>query len=123
MGWWIGLYVMAAFYVLAGINHFRAPDFYRPMMPPYIPFHDFCIYVSGGAEIVLGLGLLHPLTRAFAAWGIEAMLTVFLTVHVYMLQERAGKFASVPAWVLWARLPGQAFLMAWALVYTKFMAR
>lgn len=119
--WWTGLYAMAAFYVLAGLNHFRAPDFYRPMMPPYVPIPDFCIYASGVVEVVLGLGLLHPFTRSSAAWAIEAMLAVFLTVHLYMLQERAGKFAAVPGWVLWARLPGQGLLMAWALVYTNLM--
>ncbi|MGZ3737331.1 MAG: DoxX family protein, partial [Bdellovibrionota bacterium] len=89
-----------------------------PMMPPYFPFHDFCIYASGVAEIGLGLALLNPVTRAGAAWALEVMLVVFLTVHIYMLQERGGKFASIPEWVLWARLPAQGALMAWAYLYT-----
>lgn len=114
----IGLYAMAALYVAAGANHFRVPSFYLPMMPPYIPAHKFMVLVSGVAEIVLGLALIPELTRAPAAWLIIAMLIVFLTVHVYMWQERDGKFAKLPKIALLLRFPFQAVLIWWAWLYT-----
>jgi hypothetical protein len=40
------LYVMGAFYVLAGMNHFLRPDVYLPMMPPYLPWHPLLIFLS-----------------------------------------------------------------------------
>jgi uncharacterized membrane protein len=110
---------MTGLYVLAGLNHFRIPNFYRPMMPPWIPFQDPMIYVSGAIEVLLGLFLLWPTTRPLAAWGIIAMLLAFFSVHIYMFQERATVFQDVPTWLIAARLPFQFVLIYWAFVYTR----
>ena len=56
----ISLYIMAVLYILAGANHFVKPKFYLRIMPPYIPWHKAMIYISGAAEIFLGLLLLCP---------------------------------------------------------------
>jgi uncharacterized membrane protein len=109
---------MSLFYVVAGINHFRKPDFYKPLMPPYIPWHSFMIVASGVAEIGLGLFLLLQPTRPWAAWGIITMLIAFMPVHIYMYQERHTIFLNVPAWIIVARIPLQAVLIAWAYLYT-----
>ena len=50
----IGLYLMSAVYIGAGIMHFIKPQFYRPMMPPYIPWHNAMIALSGVAELIFG---------------------------------------------------------------------
>jgi uncharacterized membrane protein len=112
-------YLMGLLYVVAGFNHFRAPAFYLPGMPPWIPAHDWMIALSGVAEILLGSMIFYPLMRRFAAWGVILMLIVFLNVHVYMLMERNTVFADVPAWILVARLPVQGLLILWAWVYTR----
>ena len=112
-----GLALMALLYVLAGLNHFRSPGFYRPMMPPWIPAHDAMIFLSGIAEIVLGISLMFEATRSLAAIGIILLLIAVMPVHIYMLQERTKKFARLPAIVLWLRLPLQALLIAWAALY------
>src|SRR5262245_16646572 len=78
-------YVMAAFYIWAGINHFVRPEFYLNIMPPYIPLHTELVYLSGIIEIVLGVLVAIPRTAAMAAWGIILMLIAFLPVHVHML--------------------------------------
>ena len=52
------LFVMAAFYVIAGANHFAQPDVYMPMIPPYLPWHRALIALSGAAEIGLGIALV-----------------------------------------------------------------
>jgi len=84
------------------------------MMPKFLPAHLPLIYWSGVAEIVLGLGVLFISTRSFALWGIIAMLTVFLIVHVNMLfpKNRLG----MPLWALILRLHIQFALMYWAFV-------
>jgi uncharacterized membrane protein len=76
VGWGtrISLGLMALFYVLVGINHFRDPGFYLKMMPPYLPWHAQLVLLSGVAEIGLGLALLVPPLRIYAAWGIVALL-------------------------------------------------
>lgn len=110
----IALYLMAAIYILAGINHFRAPEFYLRMMPPYIPNHELMILLSGVAEVLLGVLLLFGRTRKLASLGIIAMLIVFFTVHIYMLQERHTVFADIPEAILWIRIPLQFVLIYWA---------
>ncbi|MES2690065.1 MAG: MauE/DoxX family redox-associated membrane protein [Bacteroidota bacterium] len=73
-------------YFLAGINHFINPQFYLKLIPPYIPFHEAMNVISGIAEIVLALLLLHQPARKFASVIIVLMLLVFITVHVYYIQ-------------------------------------
>ena len=45
---------MGIIYSILGVLHFTNTQFYRPLMPKFLPAHDFLIYLSGIAEIVLG---------------------------------------------------------------------
>ncbi|PIX10368.1 MAG: hypothetical protein COZ75_01975 [Flavobacteriaceae bacterium CG_4_8_14_3_um_filter_34_10] len=110
-------YVMAVLYILAGINHFRKPKLYERIMPPYIPARKSMVILSGIDEMVLGLMLLIPENQHIAAWGIIFMLTLFFTVHIYMLQEEKATM-KMPKWVLVLRIPLQLVLMFWAYQYT-----
>ncbi len=112
----VGLVTQAIFYVAAGINHFWHTAMYVAIMPPHYAHPVGLVQISGAAEVLGGVGLLVPRTRLFSAWGIVAMLLVYFDVHIYMVTH-AERFASVPAWVLYARLPLQVLLIAWAGVY------
>jgi uncharacterized membrane protein len=113
------LYLMAVLYILAGANHFRVPQVYRSIMPSYLPWPNTLIYLSGIAEIGLGLLLFFPRTQSLAAWGIVALLVAVFPANVYMYQARDTVFSSFPGWLLLARLPLQVLLMAWAYYYTR----
>ena len=112
------LYLMGSLYTILGVLHFTNTGFYRPLMPRFMPSHDLLIYLSGLAEIVLGIGVLIPQSRNLALWGIILMLLVFLIVHVNMLfpSNRLG----IPLWVLSLRIPLQFVLIYWAYIYIKF---
>ncbi|WP_299112515.1 hypothetical protein [uncultured Winogradskyella sp.] len=112
----IGLYIMAGIYVLAGIIHFIKPKMYMCIMPNYLPNHRALVYLSGIAEILLGIGLYFPVLKTVSIYEIITMLAVFLMVHFYMLSgEKAS--AGIPKWILLLRLPLQFFLMYWAFIY------
>ena len=111
------LYVMALFYIVAGLNHFRNPRMYLKIMPPYLSQPQLLNYLSGLAEIVLGLLLLWPASRSLAAWGLIALLVAVFPANLYMYQTRNTVFASMPAWGLLLRLPLQLLLIAWAAFY------
>ena len=119
------LVVMAAFYVFAGVMHFVNPEFYLQMMPPYLPWHLGLIWVSGVAEILLGVLVLIPATRTLAAWGIVALLVAVFPANLH-LALHGIVLQGLPAWMPeptttanWVRLPLQALLIWWAWLYTR----
>lgn len=68
------LYLMALFYIVAGVLHFTNPEFYLAIMPHYLPYHLELVYLSGVAEIICGLFLFSKKTRALGAWLTIALL-------------------------------------------------
>lgn len=107
------LYLMAFLYVAAGLNHFRDPGFYLRMMPPYLPWHEALVAVSGVIEVALGLLLLPARTRRLAGLGIIALLVAVFPANLHMALHPSD-FADIPRWGLYLRLPIQALLIAWA---------
>jgi len=112
----LGLYIMAGIYVFAGLMHFFKPKMYMRIMPKYLPYHKALVYLSGIAEILLGIGLCVPDLKAISIYGIIAMLAVFLLVHFYMLSSEKAA-AGIPRWILILRIPLQFGLMYWAWIY------
>jgi uncharacterized membrane protein len=112
------LVLMALFYIFAGYNHFARPEFYLRMMPPYIPYHDAMVFLSGVAELGLGVALLIPPLRVYAAWGVIALLIAIFPANVHMAVANVP-FGDAPSWAAWARLPFQALFIAWAWWHTR----
>ncbi len=112
------LYLLAVLFVAAGVYHFVNPGRYVRIMPPYLPWPHELVLVSGAFEVLGGVGLLIPRLRRAAAWGLIALLATVFPANVHMAVN-AGLFPEVPPAVLWARLPLQAVLIAWALWFTR----
>ena len=100
------------------MNHFWHRSFYLRIMPDHYSHPDALVRISGAAEILGGIGLLMPATRRAAAFGISALLVVFLDVHQFMLRH-PERFSQLPKWLLWARLPLPAVVIAWAWRYAR----
>jgi uncharacterized membrane protein len=71
---------------VAGINHFLNPQFYLPLIPEYIPWHEFINIFSGIAEILLAIGILFKNTRKISSLLIMLMLIAFIPSHWYFIQ-------------------------------------
>jgi uncharacterized membrane protein len=110
---------MSLGYVVAGSSHFLRPEMYLSMVPPILPFPLALIYISGAAETGLGLALLHPKLRSWAAWGIVALLIAVFPANIHMYQTNGAGYGDVPRWALLARLPLQGLLILWAYSHTK----
>lgn len=114
------LWLMGAFYVFAGVNHFLSPEFYLPMMPPYLPLHLELVYLSGVAEIVLGIAVLVPGLRGPAAWGIILLLIAVFPANLHIAIHNVplgGAAEGLGTWN-WVRLPFQVLFALWAWWYT-----
>ena len=112
------LYLMAVFYICAGVNHFWHPQDYIKIMPSYIPFHTELVYISGVFEILSGLLLIPSLTRRTGA-----RLTILLLIAVFPANIQMGlnyyNENNPDLWIAITRLPVQIFLIWWASVYAK----
>lgn len=117
----ISLILIILLYIGAGINHFWHPDFYYSIIPPYLPNPYLINIVAGISEITLGILLIFPGTRKFASYMIIAMLIVFISVHVYMIQKGGcmDERVCIPLWEAWLRIFLQPVLIFWAWWHTK----
>ena len=113
-------WLLTVFMVGAGTMHFVAPATYLAITPEALPAKLALVYISGVAEIAGGLGLIHPKTRRWAAWGLIALLVAVLPANINMaINELPLGTTEVPTWALWARLPLQLVLIAWAYLFTR----
>jgi uncharacterized membrane protein len=118
------LYVMGPAYVVAGVLHFLVPRIYVQIVPPVFPAPLALVYLSGLAEIAVGVGLLNSRTRQLAAWATVALLVAIFPANVYMatsgvVVEGLPGGGDPSALVRWGRLPLQGLLILVALWYTR----
>jgi uncharacterized membrane protein len=115
------LWVLAAFYCVAGFNHLMNPGFYVAIVPPGLPSPEWLNVLSGLAEIVLGVFVLEPRTRVLAAWGIIALLIAVFPANVWVATENFGSDGpgSGNQVLNWIRLPFQGLFIVWAWWYTR----
>ena len=106
----------APFFVFTGVLHFVKTRWYERIMPPYVPRHRELVYASGVAEILGGLGTLHPATRrAGSAWSIATLIAIFpANLHMALNAEQFKDHTPGGEAALWARLPVQLVFIAWA---------
>lgn len=107
-----GRRLLAAVFLLAGLNHFAQPRLYRAIMPDYLPAHDALVAASGYAEIALGLLALDGRARGVTRWGLTALLIAIFPANLHMALH-AARYPRIPAPLLWLRLPLQGLLIAW----------
>jgi uncharacterized membrane protein len=111
-------FFIALLFIGAGALHFINTDLYLKIMPPYIPWHLAMVYISGVAEIAGGVGLLVPILRKSAAWGLVALLIAVFPANVYMAVDHIQATTHpIPQALLWVRLPLQA-VMIWLVLYS-----
>lgn len=106
-------WLLAAFLVAAGVMHFVRPDFYIRIMPPYLPWHYELVLLSGVFEILLGGLLVVPRVTRLASWGVIALLGAVFPANLHMALN-PDLYPDFPLAVLYARLPLQGVLIAWA---------
>jgi len=103
------------FFVAAGVMHFVTPKTYESIMHDYLPKHRELAYASGVAEIVAGAATMYPRTRRLGSLlGVATLVGVFPSnLQMALHPER---YPQIPGGrkALYARLPLQLLLIAWA---------
>jgi len=115
----LGWRLLGNLFILAGLNHFAIPRAYERIVPPRLGAHARAIVRwSGVAEMAGGVGVLVPATRRAAGVGLIALLAAVFPANLYMARE-PERFARIPRWALYARLPLQPLMMLWAWRATR----
>jgi uncharacterized membrane protein len=112
-------WLLAAFFIQAGVNHFVMSRTYERIVPPQLRGHaKRIVQISGVAEIAGGVGVLVPSTRRLSGLGLVALLAAVFPANVYMARE-PDDFRKIPRWALYGRLPLQPLMMLWAWRATR----
>jgi uncharacterized membrane protein len=112
--------LFAAFFIVAGVTHFTNRDFFIAIVPPYLPWPEALVYISGVAEILLGTLLAIPKTSGLAAWGLIALLIAVFPANIHMAMH-PELYPTTPETALLIRLPLQFVMIALAYWYTRPM--
>jgi uncharacterized membrane protein len=106
----LGLAVVFLWFMLGGLAHFFATDFFVAIMPPYIGFHREIVYISGVFEILGAIGILLPATRRWAGIGLFLLVVCVSPANIHMWLH-PELFPDVPPAFLSARLVVQVALL------------
>lgn len=119
-------WVLSTFMVLIGITHFTNGDMFASIVPPFLPYPLLLVYVSGVAEIALGIMLSIDRTQRLAAWLLIALFIAVFPANIYMALHPDLTIVGKPTWMpqpsataAWIRLPFQFALIYWAYLYTR----
>lgn len=105
---------LGLFVLLAGVMHFANPGFFNDIVPPWLPPNEsFWTYLSGVAEIVIGIMMLKPSTRRRGAIAAIWLFVCVYPANLYMTWDWRDREVSEQV-VSWARLPLQFVLIWWA---------
>jgi len=122
---------LAAMLLIAGIAHFIAPKSLDAIVPAFLPGNPrLWTYLSGAAEIAIGLALLAPLSMKIGTISIRllaAYAALFLFIAVYpanikMAIDWRDRPMPYPL-IAFARLPLQFGLFYWAWSIIKALKR
>jgi uncharacterized membrane protein len=111
---------LLAFFLLgAGISHFVNPEFFDAIVPPALPGSErLATYLSGVAEIAVGVGVIVQRTRRMALWAAAAVFIAVYPANLYMAWDWRDRELSERL-VAYGRLPLQIPLIWWTVAMAR----
>ena len=87
----LSIYILALFYMIVGYKHFTNVDFFLVIVPPFLPFPEFIVYLSGIFEIVLGFLIIPSKSRKYAAFGLILLLIAVFPANIYLYTSETAQ--------------------------------
>ncbi|MDH5581590.1 MAG: hypothetical protein OEY33_06770 [Bdellovibrionales bacterium] len=79
--------VLFIIFASSGIGHFIAKDFYLRLVPPYIPFAEAVVAITGVLVILMGVGIITPGIKKFTAKAMVAFTLCTMPSIVYLISH------------------------------------
>ena len=76
--------ILGIAFMSIGIQHFVNPEMFNAIVPKYLGWPAFWNYASGFLEIVLGLGLIIPISRRIAARFLVVLVLLLSLANLNM---------------------------------------
>ena len=76
--------IFGIFLVNIGIQHFRDPEWFEPIVPSVLGNPKFWVYLSGVFEIIFGIMILIEPLRKYGSLGVSLMLIVLYWANLNM---------------------------------------
>ncbi len=112
----VARWLLAAFLIAAGIGHFVAPEEFLAQVPPFLPFREAIVFVSGGVEIGLGIALVVVRDRRrLVGWVVAGFFVLIFPGNVAQAVTGTPAFGLESDAARWTRLAFQPLLVLWAL--------
>jgi len=116
-----GNLAMCVMLCFTALGHFLFPKGMAMMIPPIIPFRTALVWVTGVAEVALGIALLFPASRIHAGYALLIFFIAILPANIYAALhhidlEKGTTTGPGPSY-LWFRIPLQILFLAWAAYF------
>lgn len=89
------------------------------IVPPFLPFADALVYLTGVLELLGALGLVLTATRWLAGWSLAALFVTLIPANIYEAVADVSFANGAAATPLWQRIPEQILYIAVALWATR----
>ena len=87
----ITIYSLSILYVVVGLKHFTHLDFFLIIVPPYLPYPELLVYVSGFFEILFGVLLIPKKTRKYSALGLILLLIAVFPANIHLFNSEIAQ--------------------------------
>ena len=112
-------WVLASFYMIAGIFHVAWPAPFLTITPGWVPMPELVIFVTGVCEIAGAIGLLNPRVRRMAGIGLALYAVAVFPANIkHAMIDMASNHPSLGLWYHIPRFALQPVLV-WAALFSS----
>ena len=113
----IGMFLLL---LTAGIAHLVTPNKFLFLIPGWMPLKKESIYLTGGFEIILAIGLMLSEYRSISSKTLTWYFVFLEIFHIYVAYYQIPMFRIKHPALLWGRVVAQFMLIYWAWSLRNF---
>ena len=107
-------------FILIGLSHLREPQKFVDIVPSYLPYALFLVYLTGIMEIAGGIGIIYPETRKITGRLLVIFLIAVFPANIHLIiSEEAQMSINITKQTAIIRAPFQLLFIGLAYWHSK----